>query len=966
MQTIRIIRAFVCLVLLAAPLRAARAAGQTPPGSEESLLGQPVASVRVLDSPQHILAENPSDLAVQVGRPLDRDALRASLRSLYASGRYADITAQAFSTPSGLRLDFLVRLNSFIGDVRFEGLQEPPSGSQAVGALRLGLGEAFRPAELDRGLARVNEIMRANGFYGAVFNPEIRPRSGTQLVDIIIRVESGPRARLGPIAASAPANFRSEDMVHTSRLKPRQPLTAARLEKGAERVRNWLFLRGFYAARVVARPGDFDAARKTVPITLDVSTGSPVNLEVTGVKLSSSRVKRLVPVFQEASVDEDLLAEGRRNIRDYYERLGYIDCDVQYASTEDSATSVRQITYAVALGPRRRLAAIEFTGNKYFDDELLRSRLTIQPSAVFRPAVFSRRLLQQNEDSLRSLYASNGFAAAKFQTESIENYRGRADQLLVRFHIEEGQQTRVESLDIAGNSALPTPELLAVTGSTAGQPFSDANVASDRDNILALYLNQGLPDTRFEYRAVPGSSPGAVKLSYQISEGPRISVAQVLVVGNEYTRLSIIRRSIHLKPGEPLREGDLILTQSDLYSLGVFNHVAVAPENPQSDETAKTMLVDVQEGKRFTVGYGAGIEVLPVNGSNNPTGTNIEFSPRGILEFSWNNLFGRAQTFLLRLRASTLQNRALAEYNAQRFLDKRNLNLQLIAFTDKTRDISTFTSTRYEAALQLEHRISPITTFFYRYTFRRIVTSDLKIAPQQVPLFSQPTKFSGPSFAWVRDLRDNAADPSRGRFYTAEAGLSSRSLGSTANFVRFYLQNSSFTPLGHNLTFARSTRFAVETPYGSSLSTSIPLPERFFAGGGTILRGFGLNDAGPRDTTTGFPLGGLALLASDQEIRFPLRLPYTTAAVRGAIFYDVGNVYSSLRRITLRYTPPPGDLNWLSHTVGVGVRYPTPVGPIRLDLGYLLNSPQFTLPTSPTGLARQGQFQFFLSFGSPF
>ncbi len=966
MPTFRIVRALVCLALLAASLYSDPASAQTSAVSGDSLLGQSVVEVRVVEPPDHVLSENPSALDLQPGRPLQRDVLRSSLRKLYATGRYADITAQAVHAPGGLRVDFLVRLNFFIGDVRFEGLHEPPSGPQAVGALRLGLGEIFRQSDLDRGVARVEQMMRENGFYGAVFDPQLSPRSGTQLIDITVRVEPGPRARLASVSLSNPTGSRSNDLVRISRLKPRQPLTAARLEKGAERVRDWLFRRGFYAARVTARPGDYDSAQNSVPITLEISAGSPVKLEVTGAKLSSGRIRNLVPVFQEASVDEDLLAEGRRNIRDYFERRGYIDCDVQYTSVQDPASGVRLITYTLTLGPRRRLVAIEFTGNKYFSDGLLRSRLTIQPAEFLRSPVFSRRLLQQNEDSVRALYVSNGLDSAKVQAETVEDYRGHPDELLARFHVQEGPQTLVQSLEISGNSAISTPALLAVCGSTSGQPYSDANVASDRDNILALYLNQGLPDTRFESRVAPGSQPGRVKLIYAISEGPRITVSQALVDGNEYTRLSVIRRQIHLKPGEPLREGDVILTQRDLYNLGIFSHVAVARENPQGDESEKTMLVNVQEGKRFTVGYGAGFEVEPLNNTSSPTATTLAFSPRGILDFSWNDFLGRAQSLELRLRASTLQGRALAEYSAPQFLGHRNLNFQLITFADKTRDIQTFTSTRYEGTLQLEHRISPITTFLYRYTFRHVLAGNLKIAPEEVPLFNQPTKVSGPSLAWVRDLRDNAADPSRGRFYTVDLALYARSLGSTANFLRIYMQNSTFTPLGHKLTFARSTRFGMETPYGSSLSTDIPLPERFFAGGGNSLRGFGLNQAGPRDTTTGFPIGGLALLTSNQELRFPLRLPYTSAAVSGALFYDVGNVYSSVEHITLRSTPPPNELNWLSHSVGFGVHYPTPVGPIRLDFGYLLNSPQFTLPTSPTGLGRQHRFQFFLTFGSPF
>src|SRR5262249_5970370 len=155
------------------------------------------------------------------------------------------------------------------------------------------------------------------------------------------------------------------------------------------------------------------------PINLEITAGSPVKLEVEGVKLSSGKLKQLVPIFQEGSVDEDLLAEGRRNIRDHFERRGYIDCDVQYASTEGGENSPRKILYTVSLGERRKLVAVEFSGNQYFSSDLLRSQLTIHPAEVFRPAIFSRRLLLQNEDALRALYVNNGFATAKVTAEAV-------------------------------------------------------------------------------------------------------------------------------------------------------------------------------------------------------------------------------------------------------------------------------------------------------------------------------------------------------------------------------------------------------------------------------------------------------------------------------------------------------------------------------------------------------------------
>jgi outer membrane protein insertion porin family len=218
-------------------------------------------------------------------------------------------------------------------------------------------------------------------------------------------------------------------------------------------------------------------------------------------------------------------------------------------------------------------------------------------------------------------------------------------------------------------------------------------------------------------------------------------------------------------------------------------------------------------------------------------------------------------------------------------------------------------------------------------------------------------------------------------------------LASSANFIRVYLQNSTYHPIGRRLVFARSARFGIQTPYGSSVSSEIPLPERFFAGGGTSLRGFGLNQAGPRDPFTGFPIGGQAMLIFNQDLRFPMHLPWIGDRLGGAVFYDAGNVFPNIRKISLRTSPlaptfnpgSPGvcqtncsnDLAYFSHTVGVEFRYTTPVGPVALDLGYQLNPARYLLqsggtcpatPTAPclTSLARLPAFQFFVNLGTTF
>src|SRR4029077_16928877 len=176
------------------------------------------------------------------------------------------------------------------------------------------------------------------------------------------------------------------------------------------------------------------------------------------------------------------------------------------------------------------------------------------------------------------------------------------------------------------------------------------------------------------------------------------------------------------------------------------------------------------------------------------------------------------------------------------------------------------TEERYEGSVQLTDQVTPRTTVLYHYAFRQVRASNLKILSEEVPLFNQPTLVSQLGLTWVRDSRDNPADASKGSFNSADFSDADTSFGSSASFLRFFFQNSTYYPIKRRFSFARSIRFGILDPYHDTVSLSfpapttpplpsvIPLPERFFAGGGTSLRGFALNQAGPRDSVTGFPV----------------------------------------------------------------------------------------------------------------
>ncbi len=981
------IGAIAFLFLTLAPVRAQQA----------PIEGQLVKEIHVVDESGKPITQKMPSLLLEAGKPFDFAAERESLRELYRLGDFSDIRVSAAPETGGLRVDFMVQRNFFNNVIRIEGLKEPPSEPAALASLRLTLGEPFRDSAVREAVDRLTATLRDNGLYQAKVTWQLSPHEDTRQMDVTVTVDPGLRALVGDIAIDNQTPYPDAQLLHQAKISNKVQMTAARLSRTSDRLRKFLVNQGYLGANALITVQTYDPQSNRVPLKLTVETGPRVRIEISGARLSKGRQQKLLPIFAEGAVDDDLLQEGRRNIRDYLQSQGYFNADVQVSSQSSDKPVERVIHYDITRGDRFRLAGIGFDGNKYFSNDLLSRRLLLQTASFASSGRFSQLLLRGDTDSIRGVYLSNGFRDCQVTSTVDDRYRDKRNNLFVSFHIVEGAQTRITDLKIDGNHAISTDELLGVTGSTKGEPYSDSGVASDRNNILALYYNEGFPEAGFHEDVVPGSSPTEVSLVYHVTEGKQVNVAKVLLTGYQFTRPGIIARQVAIQAGGPLREGDVAKTQRQLYNLGVFNRVQIAPQNPDGTDPDKAVVVAMQEGQRYTIGYGFGFEVQRISGgSTNPNGTTIGASPRGIFEIARNNMFGRAQILSFKARVSSLEYRVALDYTADNFLADRHLSLQLIGFADKTQDVNTFTSTRFEGGFQVIQKLTPSSSLLYRYFYRRVKASNLvsTINEEQIPLLSQPTLVSGFGLTYARDRRDDPGNATRGTFNSIDVSDAIEAIGSSASFFRGYFQNSSFHSFGRAFVFARSVRFGVEVPYGNTVGDNngpfnpaqctepppefsppvIPLPERFFAGGGTSLRGFGLNQAGPRDPCTGFPIGGLAMLVFNQELRFPMRLPIVGNRLGGTIFYDGGNVYTDVNHISFAWKAPSiTDLNYFSHTVGFGLRYPTPIGPVRVDFGYQLNPAYYQATVIPHGgtvgvleTLRLPHFGFFFNIGPIF
>src|SRR5216684_2004350 len=710
-------------LLFGAALAHAQSPQSTPPppaAEVPPVAGEPVVAVRIVTEDGRVLSEAPGDVGMELGKPLERARIEESIRRLYRGGEYADVRAISAPVAGGIRVDFVVREQLYFNQVLIHGLVSPPSEASAIAAMQLPLGEPYQRDTVNEGLEKLREVLRDEGFFTAKVSADTVAHPGDHEMDVIVSIQPGRRARVKEIQLKNGTEYRDGEILSRLKMKPGREITSSRLQGGSARIRKFLVKKGHLNARAVVHLGEYNANTNTVPLELEVTEGPRVQIAVTGAKFSVGVLKKLVPVYQEGAVDTDLLEEGKRNIRERLERDSYFDAGVEYAtSTKEIELSGGRksteevITYRVERGDRHKLLGIEITGNHYFDTELLRGRLQIYGKAFATRGRFSRRLLESDRDSMRNLYLANGFLEAAVDAQALDNYKGKEGDLLIRFAIQEGKQTRVASLNIEGIQAFKEDELLGVVASTPGQPYSEFNVATDRDNILAMYFNDGFPEARFTATAekVTGSGTQAavnnvqktgktdksdktkdseafqgdlMRVVYRIEEGPQTRVRRILLTGYEHTRANVIRREIKVKSEAPLREGEVVESQRRLYNLGVFNRVTIQPQNPNGTDTNKDIVVLVEEAKRYTLAYGGGFEVQRLASTTNPAASQVQAAIRGILEVSKLNLTGRGDSLSLKLRGSTIEDRALLGYAHPNTFSDPHLSFQATAYTEKS------------------------------------------------------------------------------------------------------------------------------------------------------------------------------------------------------------------------------------------------------------------------------------------
>lgn len=945
----------LALALLAAgPVRAQDfAAPPEPPGPV-------VTAIEVRsDAPLDEDLDLASLIETEVGRPLDEEDVRDTLRNLQASGIASEIELYTREEAGGVVVEIVFRAVVQVEEVRVVGQLGLPL-EDLRRAIPQRDGEPLSEEQVLRGVYALTDAYEQAGYFQSTSNVGVSIDEERRRAVVTYTVKSGPRATVSTIAFSQPVDpLQPAALVKQLGLKPGEPFSRRLIREDAERLQRWLIQQGYGAARVdPPQEGqeEYEPKTNTVKLTLPVAIGPKISVRIVGAEEKTLRKKDLLPFLGESGYDEALLLQAAGRIRSYYQEEGHYDVRVDTQEQRNNGELV--VTIAIEPGPAYTLTSLDLAGNEEISDEELRTVMLTSERSLLRPG--SGRLVQSELDedveNLDRYYALQGYTKADVGPPQIDR---QGEELHLVIPIREGPRQRLVTLTYEGVENLDLDVIRNSLPLREGGGFHPVLLDRAMDTIRSEYAARGYVRAQVSAREDWNPDHTLVDVVIQVLEGSRQVADRIIVRGNERTRGDVIRRTLGLKAGDPISNVKLLEVERNLYRLGIFSRVDVELIRAGLDPGDRDVLVRVEEGRPRALTYGFGLEVEdPENGS-------AEYNPRGIFGFTHNNVGGRAYSLRTDLRLSERDKRFRFLFN-QPYLGEYPVSLTSTLFYDDEFP----PNESYEEVVRYGARVEAVRVFTSRrvslgFDFRRVELQgvDPNLAANEIEREDQPYEITSliSSFFW--DRRDDPLATTRGWSTLTQFQYAFPAFETDTQFLRLFVQQNQYFDLGRPGVIALSARAGAiepltilapqsDDPLGQFPSRNIPLPERFFAGGDSTHRAYGRDDLGIRGETLllsedgdeYLPVGGDGLLLFNLEYRFPV-----FGSFGGTIFFDTGNLWADWRSI---------DLGELKNGVGIGVRYLSPIGPLRAGIGWKLDRER--------GALEEPAYELFFNIGNPF
>jgi len=844
-------------------------------------------------------------IPLKEGDPLTLKAVDNSIKQIFKTGLFSDVEVSRRGDRGG-SLTFRLTRRLFTRRVEIRSSEEISRARLKDGIYALREDSAFSEDRLKKAAEELRQALRQQGIFSAELETDKAVNREAGTVDVFFEISSVKKYSIREIVFSGEPIVFSGTLIEKMNTKIGAEYVPSRLERDIEELKRLYADLGYRRAEITLRDSEFFDSDGTVSLNLEVRPNEKIEIVIEGADVPVDLVK---PIWEARIFEEWGQAEGEAKILGYMRNQDYIFSKVSSHIERDEKNL--RIIYQVFPGEKYKVQDVEYRGMTHFTPERLESELFIGETLPFFRKIGGGRLFELPAE-IELLYMIEGFPDTKVDL----NFEREGRKVKPVFFIDEGRQHKITEIGFEGAEFFSGEELLREIGSFVGGGFFQAKIQKDIEKLESYYLNKGIRGTEITAR-VQEVENDRFKVDFQISEGNKVRIDSILITGNRVTKKSIIRREFLLREGDFAFYDSIRETERRLERLGIFTDVQLE-EIPVTSQTVN-LLINVREGERHYAGLGLGIETL--NEPRSFAVWNSVVRPRGTAELIRNNILGRGAQLSLVGQISLRDRRAVLSWEQpyffglrmQTFLNSWLEREERNSYTFERRGISLSTITPLSSS---ENMVFLTTLRVARTTLVELFIAESGVDRQFFPFST--TSLSG-SFVW--DNRDDPFNPTRGFFFSSVLEWAYPLFQTESNYQK------SFNKFQHCFSLVPDLAFSSLVRLGLGRGR-MPIHERFFAGGSNSFRGTEFDNLGPKDSDSLKPVGGKALILLTFEITFPFISKYKD--LLGAFFYDSGNVFSKRKQLRV------GDFR---HAVGMGLRYRTPLGPVRLEVAWNMNGP---------------------------
>ncbi len=873
------------LLLLASGLTAAI------PAWQDKIIGE----VRLLNGSEkadaQLLAFRPL-VVLQGGEPCHYRDIRRSIESLNRSGMFSGIEVKVLEQKDG-RLDvfFILQRKPRLRALQFIG--NPPLRDKTMRAAIYSLrrGEIFEESRLPQALDELQALLRSRGYFNAEVSPRVSLDRDESACVVQFVIAPGRPARIGRLQVN------TDDPQLAGVVRACFPgggmYRPGDFSRGSEKARSLLKKNSYYFPEIKVQENFIDPERSLVDIEVMVACGFAYRFIFQGMK---PRMALIADVWERRVYEKWAEEESRARLLNALKDKGYLDARLESAITTRGRN--KTIVFTAQKNGRYRLGRIAIHGNRAVDEARIREIMHADDVPFHKLVWLRLNSLVADMEVLKLYYYYLGISPVEIRLEP--RFRGRTAD--IGLHISEGRKQRMASVEFSGNRAFPSEELYRRMKSRTGTPFVPRQLSEDIDRLLNFYRDNGYDEATISTELSAGDDKS---LLVTIREGPRQRMGELIIIGASSAQRGLLGRLFPMSPGEPYSRNQVEAFRAEVESSAIFSEVRLEPI--VRDAGTVDMLVKVTPDRSRLYGLGLGWEERR--------------GARGTLEYQEKNLFRSIYSLAATLQLGTNERRGILSLDAPYLF--RNQITSSFKVWEENEKYPSYKFIRWGLGATLMKKFSEKLYLLGSARWYRTTLKELSIPVFGVDQLDQPFDTTALQLSFVNEGRDDPFSPQRGHFLTADLKLGLPVFEKDYTFLKLYWNYQKHYPILRDGTFS----FSVKNGIGFG---DMSITERFFAGGSHAFRGALTDRLGPINTDAeapeGAPEGGNVLVLFNLEATVPSLLP-PIKDLYYTFFVDVGNVFSKSSDL---------NLGKMERALGFGLKYRTPLGPIRFEFAFNL------------------------------